>query len=62
MGALPDWYVLIRAARYLKVAPWELLKQPQQWQLWASEAEAAEGKAQQQKQDAEKRRAKAKGG
>jgi len=34
--------VLIRAARYLKVAPWELAKQPSCWLQWAIAAEAAD--------------------
>jgi hypothetical protein len=45
MGALPDWYTLLRAARYLQVAPWELLAQPQVWQEWALTAESAENEA-----------------
>ena len=45
MGACPDWYPLIRAARYLGVAPWELLNQPRVWTEWALTAEAAENAA-----------------
>jgi hypothetical protein len=37
--------MLIRAARYLRVAPWELAKQPVAWQEWALDAEYAETKA-----------------
>lgn len=36
----------MRAARYLGVAPWELLGQPAAWMLWALTAEAAENEAQ----------------
>jgi hypothetical protein len=46
MGALPDWYPLLRAARYLKVAPWELLEHAAAWQHWAILAENAENEAQ----------------
>jgi hypothetical protein len=33
---------VIRAARYLGVAPWELNAQPLAWQEWALVCEAAE--------------------
>lgn len=46
MGALPEWYTLIRAARYLQVAPWELAAQPNQWLDYALIAESAENEAQ----------------
>ena len=36
---MTDWYVLMRAARYLGVAPWELLDQPVYWQHKAIESE-----------------------
>ncbi len=42
MGECPDWYSLIRAARYLGVPPWELLKQPVVWTRWAEAAAHAE--------------------
>ena len=42
MGACPEWYPLLRAARYLRVPPWELAVQPLAWQEWALTAEAAE--------------------
>ncbi len=45
MGACPDWYPLVRAARYLGVAPWELAERPAAWQNWALTAEAAESEA-----------------
>lgn len=44
-GPLPDWYVLIRAARYLGVTPWELDAQPTIWREWALAAEGAEDEA-----------------
>jgi hypothetical protein len=31
MGACPDWYYLMKAAKYLGVAPWELLGQSVWW-------------------------------
>jgi len=45
MGVLPEWYVLLRAARYLGVAPWDLLEQPLAWREWALAAEGAENAA-----------------
>ncbi len=45
---MPEWYPLIRAARYLGVAPWELLNQPACWMHWALAAQAAEAEAQEQ--------------
>jgi hypothetical protein len=48
MGEVPLWYRVIRAARYLKVAPWELYERSAFW-LHAAEA------AQSVEQDAERR-------
>lgn len=45
MGHMPNWYRVIRAARYLGVAPWDLLKQPYAWIEWAEEAMEAENHA-----------------
>lgn len=42
---MPEWYPLIRAARYLGVPPWELAQQPRQWMEWAHIAQAAEAGA-----------------
>lgn len=42
---MPEWYPLIRAARYLGVAPWELAQQPRQWMDWANIAQNAEAEA-----------------
>ena len=46
---MPEWYPLLRAAKYLGVPPWELMDRPVWWQriaLAAEEAEhAAEAKA-----------------
>jgi hypothetical protein len=36
------WYVLLRAARALSVAPWELAEQPATWLQWALRAQEAE--------------------
>lgn len=41
-GFLPEWYPLLRAARYLGVAPWVLAAQPAVWVSWALAAEGAE--------------------
>lgn len=46
MGECPEWYALIRAARYLSVSPWELAEKPFVWRDWALEAEASEAEAQ----------------
>lgn len=45
MGSVPEWYLLIRAARYLGVPPWDLMQQPAIWREWALTAENAENKA-----------------
>lgn len=42
---MPDWYPLIRAARYLNVPPWELMHRPTYWMDWALDAEMAENEA-----------------
>lgn len=57
VGYMPWWYPLIRAAKYLGVAPWELARQPRFWRDRALQAEAAElgAKAELAKQ-AERRR------
>ena len=47
MGELPAWYTLLRAARYLGVAPWDLAQQPVVWTHWALAAESSEALAQQ---------------
>jgi len=41
-GELPESYLIIRAARYLGVAPWELLEQPQYWLHLALEYQAVD--------------------
>jgi hypothetical protein len=45
MGEPPEWYLLIRAAKYLGVAPWELAGRPAIWRDWALAAESAESAA-----------------
>ena len=42
MGHCPDYYPLIRAARYLGVPPWELADRPRVWLEWALTCKAAE--------------------
>lgn len=47
MGEAPDWWQLIQASRWLKVAPWELASRPIWWMriaLAAMDAEAKESK------------------
>lgn len=47
-GECPDWYTLLRAARYLGVPPWELAERPVGWQQVALAAEGAESWAQEE--------------
>lgn len=56
MGECPDWYSTVRAARYLNVAPWELLERPVYWTTWATMAEQAENEAERQQQERENRK------
>jgi hypothetical protein len=51
---------LIRAARYLGVAPWELIDRPLAWQEMALAAESAESKAQATLQERAAKKAKKK--
>ena len=48
MGHLPPWYRTVRAARYLGVAPWDLLDRPDsyEWEQAALIAEQGEALAQ----------------
>ena len=46
MGYVPDWYVVIQAAKYLNVAPWELLEAPVWWRDKALLSMTAEHEAQ----------------
>lgn len=39
MGAVPTWYRTLKAAQYLRVAPWELAAQPV---FWLNAAETAQ--------------------
>jgi hypothetical protein len=45
MGEPPHWYRLIKAAQYLRVAPWVLAKQPMAWVAMAEAAQSAEAHA-----------------
>lgn len=56
MGAIPDWYRLIRAAKYLGVAPWDLAERPVTWMEWALTAENAEASAQEQLAEQQRRK------
>jgi hypothetical protein len=42
----PDWYVVIAVAKYLGVAPWQLMEESVWWQDKAMVAMAAEAQAQ----------------
>lgn len=42
MGSAPSWYRLLKAAKYLGVAPWDLATKPLTWVNMAEEAQAAE--------------------
>lgn len=61
MGEIPDWYRLLRAARELHVAPWELAKQPLVWQEWALNAVRAEAFVQEERAKRQASKSKAKG-
>jgi hypothetical protein len=52
MGSVPAWYTTIQAARYLGVAPWELLEQPLFWQETALASQRAESSAAKQRDKA----------
>lgn len=45
MEACPEWYRVLKAAQYLRVAPWELASQPLYWLMAAEDAQAAEAHA-----------------
>ncbi len=42
---MPDWYPLMRAARYIGVPGWVLAKQALVWQQWALAMQKAEDEA-----------------
>mgnify|MGYP003529400839 CR=1 FL=1 len=42
MGESPEWYSLLKAAKYLGVPPWDLLGKPRVWYEMALAADAAE--------------------
>lgn len=50
----PDWYALIQSAKYLNVAPWDLLDQSVWWRDKALIAMSAEQSAQEIKQQTQK--------
>lgn len=45
VGSVPPWYTLIKAARYLRVAPWDLAVRPVWWVHVALASQAAEANA-----------------
>lgn len=54
LGEIPFWYRLIRAARYLRVAPWELAKRSAFWLHAAEAAQAVEVAVQNRAQQSRK--------
>ena len=48
---MTDWYLLIRAARYLKVAPWDLVEQSIFWYHKALESETIDAEVEQARAD-----------
>lgn len=56
MERAPAWYHLIQAAKYLGVAPWDLLERPQAWQGLAVSAMKSEAYAEKQKEEQEKKK------
>jgi hypothetical protein len=46
MGEVPLWYRIIRSARYLRVAPWELASRSAFWLCAAESAQAVEADVQ----------------
>jgi hypothetical protein len=49
MGEEPDWYPVLRAAKYLGVPPWDLAERPIWWTEIALAAQSAEAAARNQK-------------
>lgn len=49
MGAVPDWYPLVAAARYLRVPPWDLFEASTAWRDYALAAMRAEARARERK-------------
>ena len=45
MGEQPTWHRVLKAAQYLRVAPWELASQPLFWLEAAESAQAADAHA-----------------
>ncbi len=42
---MPDWYPLMKAARWIGVNPWKLARKALVWQQWALAMEKAEKEA-----------------
>lgn len=51
VGSAPPWYTLIKASRYLGVAPWDLAQKPVWWVHVALAAQSAEAYASKQKSE-----------
>ncbi len=58
----PDYYALIKAAKYLGVPPWELAERPTYWQEWANDSQSLDNEVEkEQEKRAEKNRKRGKG-
>jgi hypothetical protein len=51
VGEAPLWYRVLRAAKFLGVAPWDLAEAPYTWMEQAEAAQAAEHSAEQARKD-----------
>lgn len=51
IGEVPAWYTLVKAARYLGVAPWDLARKPLWWTHVALASQGAEAHAAQKTRD-----------
>jgi hypothetical protein len=51
MGSCPDDYVIVQAAKYYGVPPWELMKQSMFWRVRALMFMEAEESARKQKEE-----------
>lgn len=54
----PEWYALVQAAKWLGVAPWELLDKPIHWLHWGLAGRKAEAGAERTLNERAKNKAK----
>ena len=55
---MPDWYPLMKAAKLMGVAPWELEEQHPAWKSWALSLAEAENVAERELNKQAQRRSK----